>query len=330
MSTLLLNFFNDLSSVNVAASFNNKGYQRVDYFNYLDSDPEQTSDKVNHQGFVTKGGANYNINENHNVFANLGYFQTAPTFDNIFINYVNDINEGAKNEKTMAFELGYGYKSSTLAANINAYYTNWRDKQFQRSVRQPDGEYYSANIEGVNALHTGIEADFVWSPAENVEITGMASLGNWIWQNDLENVPIFNDEQVKIDEVSLYIADLKVGDAAQTAFAVGLNYELFEGFKFGVDYTYYGNLYAEFDPTGRSSAETKGIQAWKLPEYGLLDANVRYNFNIGDFDAVIYCNITNLLDTEYVAEADDGGDWENSRVFYGIGRNWSTGLRVYF
>ena len=53
----------------------------------------------------------------------------------------------------MAFELGYGYKSSTLAANINAYYTNWRDKQFQRSVRQPDGEFYSANIEGVNAIY---------------------------------------------------------------------------------------------------------------------------------------------------------------------------------
>jgi len=315
-----------------AASFNNKGMQRIDYFSYLDSDPDQTSEKVNHQGFVTKGGANYNINQNHNVFANLGYFQTPPVFDDVFINYVNDINEGATNEKTMAFEVGYGYQSSTFTGNVNAYYTNWRDKAFRKSVRQPDGEFYSANIQGVNALHTGLEADFRWRPVDNFEVTGMASLGNWIWQNDLENVPIFNEEQEKVDEVSLYISDLKVGDAAQTAVALGVNYELFDGFKVGADYTYYGNLFADFDPTGRGDASLKGVQAWQLPSYGLLDANVRYKFNIGDFDAILYGNITNLLDEEYVAEATDGSssDWRTARVFYGIGRNWSTGLRIYF
>lgn len=316
----------------IAGSFNNKGYKRVDYFNYLDSDPAQTSETVNHQGFVVKGGANYNLNEKHNVFANLGYFETTPVFDAIFINFVNEINEGAKNEKTLAFELGYGYQSQSFAANVNAYYTNWKDKFFRRSIRQPDGEFYSANIEGVNALHTGIEGDFRWKATENLEINGMASLGNWIWQNDLEDVPIFNDNEEQIGIVDLYIADLKVGDAAQTAFALGLNYNLFEGFKVGFDYTYYADLYADYDPTGRGDADKKGVQPWKVPAYGLFDVNVRYNFNIGEFDATIFGNVTNLFDTEYISDADDGStnDWRTARVYYGIGRNWSTGLRFYF
>jgi len=315
-----------------AGAFNNKGFKRVDYFNYLDSDPAQTSETVNHQGFVTKGGANYNINDRHNVFANLGYFETAPIFDAVFINYVNEINEGAKNEKTLAFELGYGYQSSTFSANVNAYYTNWRDKFFRRSVRQPDGEFYSANIEGVNALHTGLEADFVWKPIDDVEVTGMASLGNWIWQNDFENVPIFDDNEQQIGVVDLYIADLKVGDAAQTALALGLNYNLIEDVKIGIDYTYYDNLYAEFDPTGRGDVSERGLQPWKLPAYGLFDANVRYRFKIGDFDATVYGNIFNVFDTEYISDADDGSDhdWRTARVFYGIGRTWSTGIRVNF
>jgi hypothetical protein len=316
----------------VAASVSNTGYQRVDYFNYLDSDPAQTSEKVNHQGYVVKGGANYNINSKHNVFGNVGYFQKAPMFDGIFINYVNDINTGAKNEKTTAFELGYGFKSKTFSANVNAYYTNWKDKFFRRSIRQPDGQYYSANIEGVNALHKGVEMDFRWKPATNLEITGMASLGDWRWQNDLLDVPIYNENEELLGTVDLYIADLKVGDAAQTTFALGMNYELFDGFKIGLDYNYYDNLYAQYDPTGRGDVAKKGVQPWKVPAYGLMDGNVRYNFNIGQFDATLYANIINLFDTEFVSDADDGSsnDWKTAKVYYGIGRSWSTGLRINF
>lgn len=315
-----------------AASLSNTGYKRVDYFNYLDSDEMQTTDWVNHMGYVVKGGANYNLSPRSNVFANVGYFQKAPLFDGVFINFVNDVNTGAQNEKTLAFELGYGYKTKTLAVNVNAYRTNWKDKFFRRSVRQPDGQFYSANIQGVNALHQGLEMDFKWKPITSLEISGMASLGDWVWQNNLENVPIFNDNEEQIGVVDLYIADLKVGDAAQTTFALGMDYEIFEGFKIGLDYNYYDNLYAQYDPTGRGDAAKAGVQPWKVPAYGLMDGNIRYNFNIGDFDATIYGNIINLLDTQYITDADDGkdNDWKTAKVYYGIGRTWSTGLRIKF
>ncbi len=316
----------------VAGSFSNTGYQRKDFFNYLDSDPEQTSVKVNHQGYIVKGGANYNLNEKHNVFANVGYFQKAPLFDAIFINYKNDLNDGAKNEKTMAFEVGYGFRTKTFNLNVNAYSTNWKDKFFRRSIRQPDGNYYQANIQGVNALHQGLEMDFKWKPVNSLQITGMASLGNWRWQNDLVDVPIYNENQELIGKVDLYIAGLKVGDAAQTTFALGANYEIFEGFKVGLDYNYYDNLYAQYDPTGRGDVNKKGVQPWKVPAYGLMDANLRYKFKIGDFDATVFANIINLFDTEFISDADDGkdNDWKTARVYYGIGRNWSTGLRINF
>lgn len=327
-----LEFNKDKLAAFVSGSVSNTGYQRVDYFNYLDSDPAQKSPKVNHMGFVIKGGANYNLNEQHNIFANVGYFQKAPMFDGIFINYVNDINDGAKNEKTMSFELGYGFKSKTFAANINAYYTNWKDKFFRRSIRQPDGNYYSANIEGVNALHKGVEMDAKWKPMNNLEISAMASIADWRWQNDLVDVPIYNENEELLGTVDLYIKDLKVGDAAQTTFALGVDYELFDGFKLGADYNYYANLYAQYDPTGRGDAAKAGVQPWKVPAYGLFDVNARYNFEIGPFDATIYANVINLFDTEFISDADDGSsnNWQTAKVYYGIGRTWSTGLRINF
>lgn len=320
---------NDLSTF-FAASFNNQRTKRKDYFNYLDSDPEQESDWQSHQAFVVKGGANYNLNENHNVFANIGYFEKAPIFDAIFINYVNDVNEGAKNEKTLSFELGYGFRTHNFQANVNAYYTNWKDKFFRRRFFDAGGNEYNANIQGVNALHTGLEGDFKWKPFSNLTISGMASLGNWIWQNDLVDVPIYNDNQEEVGRVDLFIADLKVGDAAQTTFALGLDYELFEGFKVGANWNYYDNLYAEFDPLGRGTSEK--TQPWKVPAYGLVDLNLAYNFNIGQFDAVLFANIINAFDTEFISDADDGSnhDWQTAKVYYGIGRNWSTGLKINF
>ncbi|NQU85903.1 MAG: TonB-dependent receptor [Mariniphaga sp.] len=321
----------DLSTF-LAASISNTGYRRIDYFLYLDSDPTQTTDWVNHMGFVTKGGANYNINEKHNIFGNIGYFETAPRSGSVFISNTNDINSGAKNERTQAIEFGYGYKSKSFSTNINAYYTNWMDKYYSFSVQKPDGNYLRANVEGVNALHQGIELDFKWKPLKDLYVTGMVSLADWAWQNDLSDVPVYDENQVLLTTVNLFIADLKVADAAQTTMALGLDYVLFEGLKFGINYNYYADLYAWFDPIGRGDESKKGVQPWKAPAYGLFDGNVRYNFKIGDFDATIYGNVFNIFDTEYISDATDGkdNDWRSARVYYGMGMTWSTGLKIKF
>lgn len=325
----------DAISAFISGSVSNTGYRRIDYFNYLDSDPEQTSDWETHLGYVVKGGVNYNIDRNHNVFANAGYFERAPDFDGVFYDYSsNNVNEGAKNEKTLGFEVGYGFRSTTFSANINGYYTNWQDKSLRRSLFDSrTQETYQFNIEGVDALHMGVELDFVWKPINKLEITGMASIGDWKWQNDLQDVRLYNDNNEFLDSLDIYMKDLRVGDAAQTTFALGANYELFKGFKIGLDYNYFDNLYAQFDPAGRSGeTNMNGPDSWKLPAYALLRANLRYKFKIANLNAKVYCNINNLLNTEYITDADDGSahDWETSRVFYGTGRTWTTGIKIYF
>ncbi len=323
----------DALSAFISASGSNTGYRRIDYFHYLDSDPEQTSEWVNHMGYVLKGGTNYNINSLHNVFVNAGYFERAPFFDAVFYNTnKNDINEGVKNEKALSFEAGYGFRSQTFTGNINGYYTNWKDKFLRKSVTNPDGTKTNANLSGVNALHMGLEVDFVWSPINKLEITGMASLGNWKWQNNLTDVVLYDDELNPTDTVNLYIKDLKVGDAAQTTVALGVNYEVVKGLKMGLDFNYYDNLYANFDPAGRTSSALEGVDAWKIPTYSLVDFNIRYNFEIAGLKSTIYGNVNNLFNTEYVAEATDGSknDWQTAKVFYGLGRTFTTGIKINF
>jgi hypothetical protein len=328
----------DKLSTFVSLSLSDKSYKRYDYFSYVDSDPEQKTGWQNFLGYQVKGGANYNITDNHNVFFNAGYYERQPDFDAVFLNFVNLVNKDAVNEKVMSFELGYGFQSNFFSANLNAYYTKWADKTFSKnqSVIDPitsERVYYIANILGVDAEHMGVELDFVAKPIRNLEVKGFVSFGDWKWLNDIEDVDLLDDQQNVIRTFDLYLKDVHVGDAAQTTMGFGIDYELLKGLKIGADLNYYDNLYAEFDVLGRTTKEgDENPDSWKLPYYTLMDMNLRYNFDLSTMKATLFCNVSNLFDTEYISDAYDGSnhEWDKARVYYGWGRSWSVGLKVRF
>lgn len=320
----------DKLSAFISLAASNTSYKRVDYFNYLDSDPLQETDRYNFFGFSVKGGANYNLTANHNVFANVGYFEKAPGFDAVFQNFDNEhINENAENQKILSFEIGYGFRSEKFSANVNLYRTSWNDRTETVSFNQPDGTPAFANILGVNAIHQGIEIDAAYRLFDDLKITGMASIGDWKWDNDVTGVDILDDGQNLITTVDLYIKDLHVGDAAQTTFALGANYFLGETTTIALDYNYFDNLYASFDPSARGE---RGPDAWKVPAYGLFDATVSHNFSFGPFDATLVGRLNNIFDTEYISDAFDGSnsDAYTSRVYYGFGRTFTVGAKLKF
>src|SRR5690606_15042725 len=85
-------------------------------------------------GGNVKGGVNYNIDENHNVFGNIGYYSKQPFFNGVYINNTNRLNPDLMNEKIFGVELGYGYRSAIFNANVNVYRTSWDDRIERKSV----------------------------------------------------------------------------------------------------------------------------------------------------------------------------------------------------
>ena len=315
----------------ISASLSNTSYQRVDYFQYLDSDPMQTTDKYNFMGFGIKGGANYNITARSNIFANIGYLEKAAGFDAVFQGYDNEhINADAVNQKVFSIELGYGFRGEKFAANVNLYNTKWNDRTFTRYFTN-GGITYFANLLGVNALHQGVEFDFTYKPTRKLSTYGMLSLGDWRWDNNLENVQVYDENQVAIGKpYNLYIKGVKVSDAAQTTAAIGFDYQVMSKTYFTLDYNYYANLYADYNPEART---TEGIpEPWKVPAYGLVDASLRYSFKFGGFDATIIGRMNNVFDTEYIADARDGAsnNAATALVWYGFGRTFNISAKINF
>ncbi len=324
--------FGDITAF-LSGAVSNKSYSRVEYFLEENNGSGAQAPWYNFMGYSFKTGANYNLSSAHNVFVNAGYFENQPDFRTVFYNYTNDANADAPNEKVMSFEVGYGYRSSIFSANINAYYTTWKDKSRVFGYTE-NGIDQFANMTGINARHQGVEMDFDFRPVHKLEIKGMVSLGDWRWMNDLIDVQFFDDSQNLIMTRSVYIKDVHVGDAAQVTSAASVSYELLAGLRFGGNWNYYDKLFAYFNPEDRTSepADGKNPDAWQMPSYNLFDLFASYRFDLGNYRATLVGNVNNLFDTEYVSDATDGGthDWTSAEVFYGWGRSWMMSLKINF
>ena len=113
-------------------------------------------------------------------------------------------------------------------------------------------EFFDHGILMVAFVRAGVELAFDYRPSDEFTFTGMLSLGDWKSNNDLENIQVYDDSQNPIgNPYSLYIKGLKVSDAAQTTAAIGVDYQVMPRMHWTVDYNYFGNLYADFDPNDR-------------------------------------------------------------------------------
>ena len=346
-----LEYNQDKLSAFVSGGASNTGYWRYDRM-YYSKDKAKSSTK-NYLGGNIKGGANYNLTENHNIFVNAGYINRAPMFDTSFINSQtsHDRNPDAKNEKIMSFEVGYGYRSRFFTANLNGYYTRWMDKALYDSGTTQDGLRWAMNMTGANADHWGVELDFVAKPLNWLDVTGMFSWGDWRWGGvasgylfdsqgqmlkntrgdvvtDMANAEQY---QYKID-----MDNVSVGGSAQTTAALGLGVRPVKGLRLGVDWNFFSRNFADYDINANVATQNEPYvigSPWKIPSYSTFDLSAGYTFDFGKIRATLSGNVNNVLDQEYIADARDGSthDWESAtRVLYGFGRTYSVRLKFNF
>lgn len=324
-----LEYSNDILSAFLSLSGSNMGYKRIDYFNYLDSDPEQETDWYNMLGGTVKAGANYNINANNNLFAYGGVLSRQPNFDGVYINFVNQLNEDVKNENIYSFEAGYGFVSRYFNAKLNVYHTLWTDRV--RTITEENEEdeeiFYTFNI---GQLHQGVELELSSSPVRNLELRGMLSIGNWRYNQDFDAVGVNVDDpdDNTLYEATLALEDEKIGDAAQTTFSLGATYSIAKIVTLYADWIYYDNLYAQWSVTDNLE---EGIL--ELPEYNLLDLGLSVNAYTSDaFRVQVRGNVNNVLDEWYISEmyTNNVGDLYQNEGFIGFGRTWNATLKVIF
>lgn len=354
-----LEYKNEKISAFVQGGVSTQGYKREDLFRYT---PEQgqITDWESQLGGNIKGGMNFNINEEHNIFVNTGYNSRQPNFDAVFLNYGNDVNKDLKNEKVYAVELGYGYNSRLLDVNINLYRISWKDRFIQASglfdtaqdgVGEDDADGNTAddingvaNLYGIEQQHQGIELDFSAEPTTKWDLFGMISYGDWKYTDDV-TATYFDESQNPItiggvaQTETLYLKDVKVADAAQFTSSAGMAYEFVKGLSADFTWNYYGRLYAQINVEDFDEADHDG--SLKAPDYDLFDVGLTYRTKLAGIKFTLRGNVNNLFNTEYLSDIYDNrrasagedtyrGIRTGNRVQFGLGRTWNVSLRAEF
>jgi outer membrane receptor protein involved in Fe transport len=347
-----LEYSNDKISAFVQGSVSEQGYKRIDNW-IIDGVTVQQGQKVNIKtdtkfllGFNAKAGINYNINEQHNVFANLGYYEKQPLFNSVYnsplapasgnnplIN-TNDgratgnqqiVNPLLTNEKIASAELGYGFRSGIFNANVNAYYTSWKDR-YQRftglvvpinpSLPATGTNLYNrpfANLTGIQEIHMGIEFEGTVKATDYLSFNAMFSIGDWKYKGNATGT-LYDENGTPIslngkNEVEFALDKVKISDAAQTTAALGFTLKPVKDLSVFATWNYYDNYYGLINfsdiyvqPNGSTNNNGKK-GALEYPSYNLFDVGLSYSFKVGNGQRLVLTgNVYNLFDTTYISD----------------------------
>jgi outer membrane receptor for ferrienterochelin and colicin len=159
----------------------------------------------------------------------------------------------------------------------------------------------------------------------------MLSLGDYYYTNNAGPVSVFNNQQQLVGTVKeVDLKDEKVGDAAQTTAGLNLDINVLPQLKLGVIYNFYGN-YTSYVPF--QNYTSPNLHPYMIPDYSLWSLNGVFKFKMAGFDASIIATVDNLLNTKYISDSEDytgAGQASGVSVYYGLGRVFTTGLKVKF
>lgn len=306
----------DKVSAFLQGSVSNQGYQRIDEFVLPGS--KQQGQEVDRKtgfknlfGYTVKGGINYNINENHNVFGNLGYYSKQPFMNSVYPSNQQVVNPSLTNEKIFGVELGYGFKSAKFNAKVNLYRTEWKDRwQRRTNIANIDGNGNSgySEISGITQVHQGAEFEAAYKVNKYLELEGMFSYGDYKYKGDAtgsnfldDNTPVATNGS---NTTTLYLDGVKVGGSnnsiPQTTASLGATIIPIEDLRIYGTWQYVGNIYSSLNV---ADFLTPGKMALELPNFNLFNVGASYKLKLNDKQYfTLGANIYNLFDTTYIQD----------------------------
>jgi iron complex outermembrane recepter protein len=296
--------------------------------------------------FTFKTGANYQINRNNSIFVNLGYLSKATRYNNAIYSSYSSTKElgiikeigNRSNEIITAFELGYTFRSKKFSANVNSYYTNWKNKPFDglptilEDPTDPNSDRIPVNVNGLGARHIGLEFDCAYEFSRKLKVEGLLSIADWIWNSKAELINPIDGTITIFDPLGVH-----VGDAAQHQLGAMIRYEPIKKLYISTRATYFGKNYSNLDPTSLVGINAQR-ESWKMPNYFTVDANSGFQVRDNGITLDFRLSILNLLNTTYLSDAINNGfnsdtkdfDAKSSNVFFGQGRRWVASLEISF
>ena len=271
--------------------------------------------------YSAKLGLQYHIVGGHRFYANVGYFNDAPTFSQSFISprTRNSLVPNLETMKTFSTDVNYQFSSNGYNVRVTGFYTTIKDQTDMMSFYDDSqNSFTNFAMSGIDQRHMGVELGFkVPLPVKGLSVEGALSWGEYIYTS----VPrmtqtIDNSAEVIIDNgivpywaahptfrkfvaedgTLTYETDLNgeyivegyqkhyVPSTPQLAANLGFNYRTDSYWFFEVDAQYFANSYLDMNPLYRTDMATAG------PDNIVTPMEVEYMAAQEKFDPVFLLN----------------------------------------
>ena len=275
-----------------------------------------TSDAVIKPTGAVKANINYVIKGHTRVYANVGYFRDAPTFNQSFVSARtrNTVTPGIRSIKSFSSDLNWQYSGNGYNARVSAYYTKiWDQSKVMSAYDDIQNAFSNYVLTGIDERHYGLEMGFkVPTPVQNLYAQGALSAGRAEYistpmmtqtiDNSAEPVKFGNETTIpvsywsaspvyKTDDWGNKTAEVEryqqhyVPSTPQLAASLGLNYSINYWF-FELDAQYFGESYLDMNPLYRTDYATAG------PDGIITPKEVEYMTSQEKFDPVFLMNLS--------------------------------------
>jgi len=320
----------------LGASVSGTLLRRWDTYNYVGEG--EYSDWTGRVGGSVKGGALLKVTRGLSLYVNGAAYSRAPYANVFFSGGGNAVSRDIVNEKNYLSEAGLRLVGAMAGMEATFYAVYWKDKTLtSASYKTLEEEPVKYLVRGLDAFHYGGEFDAFLRPCRILRLDAFVSIGDWRWKNDVEATIYDPVSMQPVQKVAVYADGLHVGDAPQTQvgasalFTVPLGLSSSSELSFRADWNYNDRFWADFDPVSRTDASDRS-EPYRIPGYHLLNAGLSWSVRSGVFGTVLFCNLNNILDQEYIERSRDGALHDKSTFtgYWGVGRNINFGVRFSF
>ena len=252
--------------------------------------------------YAAKLGLNYVIGGSQRVYANFGYFNDAPKFNQAFLSprTRNSVVDDLTTIKTTSADINWQYSANGINIRTTAYYTTIKDQSKVMSAYDDlQNAFSNFAINGIDQLNMGMELGFKVPTyvVPNLSLQGVLAAGRYIYtSNPVMTQTVDNSAEVIMDKVrvpywkSTLMPDGTVKQhyvpstpqiAASLGFAYNRNYWFIDA-----DVEYFGKSYLDMNPLYRTDAAVNG------PDNQITAAEIEYMTAQECFDPAVLVNLS--------------------------------------
>ncbi len=297
--------------------------------------------EVDYNFFNPRFGANYNVNDNFNIYGNISVSQREPTDNELYdtwdgpddldvaplfavadtvfaddgvVEKVNWSDPYVKEEKLLDYELGIGYAGGIWDLKANLYWMNFTDEIVAYGGANDDGDPIRGNAD--KTVHRGIELSAKVQLPAYLELSGNFSYSD----NYFEEFIMYDwgeESDLSGNTISGFPSIISNGKLAYNI----NNLNLFAQIQ------YVGKQYLD-----NTENEDRTIDPFKVLNIGAV-INIAKLF--GKTNLHLNLKANNILDEEYETagyyDPWGGPDWSGANYYWpAAGRNFVAGLRLGF